>query len=158
MFDNLVGIIFLNFTLMIFWHLLVLFLCKNLNPWFFSPGRCIYKIKKWEKGGNFYTKTLKIKKWKDKLPQYISKNGFSKKCLEKKPSKEYLERFIMETCRAEWNHFMCCMYFPISFLINSKIYAIIFSLIPIFANLPFLFIQRFNRIRLLKLMNRGFSS
>ena len=94
---------------------------------------------------------MKIKKWKDKHPQYVAKNGFSKRNinLNQVYNKEYFERFLLETCRAEWNHFMCCMYFVISFLINKFPFSIIFSIIPLVANLPFLIIQRYNRIRFL---------
>ena len=145
--------------IIIFWHLIVLFASRNIKcKSFFSPQKFIYIPKKWEENGNFYVKKLKIKKWKDKLPQYVAKNGFSKKNLRSltKLSPEYIERFILETCIAEWNHVMCCMYFIVSFIINSSFYyGIIFSLIPIVANVPFVFIQRYNRIRLLKLKHRS---
>ena len=147
-------VIFINFLLMILWHLIVLFLCKCSDISLFNPERRMYSLKKWEKNGKFYTDILKIKKWKDRLPQYVAKNGFSKRTLSYRLNKEYINRFIVETCRAEWNHLMCCMYFIISVFINSKLNALIFSIIPIAINLPFLFIQRFNRIRLYKLVNR----
>lgn len=148
------NILFVNLLLIILWHLIVLFLCMHLNPCFFNPERSIYSIRSWETDGNFYINILKIKKWKDKLPQFVTKNGFSKRSLNKRLNREYIERFMFETCRAEWNHFMCCMYFIISFFINTWVNAIIFSVVPIVVNLPFLFIQRFNRIRLYKLLNK----
>lgn len=148
-------IIFANFMLMIAWHLVILLLCRILPSNFFSSNKFIYKPRKWEKNGNFYVRVLKIKKWKDKLPQFVAKEGFSKKNLNTSDiSKEYLERFILETCRAEWNHLMCCMYGVVSFFINYQFYAILFSIIPIAANLPFLVIQRFNRLRLVKLADK----
>ena len=125
----------------------------NLNPCFFNHDRFIYSIKSWELDGNFYINFLKIKKWKDKLPQFVTKDGFSKRSFTRL-DREYIEKFVFETCRAEWNHLMCCMYFVISIFINTWINAIIFSVVPIIVNLPFLFIQRFNRIRLYKLLNR----
>ncbi|MBR0423225.1 MAG: hypothetical protein IJJ04_01080 [Clostridia bacterium] len=156
--NNIQQIILINMFLIILWHLIVLFVCRNIkSKSFFSPKKFIYVPKKWEENGNFYVKKLKIKKWKDKLPQYVAKDGFSKKNLQSltKLSPEYIERFILETCRAEWNHIMCCMYFVISFIINSFYYGIIFSVIPVVANVPFIFIQRYNRIRLLKLKHRA---
>lgn len=153
--DDIGDIIFMNLLLMIFWHLIVLILSMNLNPAFFNPKRGIYQERKWENGGRFYANALKIKKWKDKLPQFVSKNGFSKRSLKGKIDKQYVEKFIFETCRAEWNHMMGCMYFIISFCVNSQPYAMIFSLISIAGNLPFLCIQRFNRIRLCKLAKRA---
>ncbi len=154
MLDNLkpLNVIFINLILMILWHLIILFLCRILPDSFFNPNKFLYRKYNWEKNGNFYVKKLKIKKWKDKLPQYVAKDGFSKRNLNSiNPNDSYINTFIMETCRAEWNHFMCSMYAIISFAINTFSYALIFSVIPIVANLPFLIIQRYNRIRLSKL-------
>ena len=137
---------------MIFWHLAVLLVCRVLPSSFFDCKRFFYKPRKWEKNGKFYVKCLKIKKWKDHLPQYVAEGGFSKRKLEsfKKINEEYIEMFITETCRAEWNHCVCSLYFVVSFLINDWPYSLIFSLIPIVANLPFLIIQRYNRMRLMR--------
>ena len=153
--NNFFSVVVLNIFLMASYHAFILFLCKNLKISFFNPDKKIYKIKSWELNGSFYIKFLRIKKWKDKLPQYVAKDGFSKKTLRKNLNKEYISRFIIETCIAEWNHLMGCMYFVISFLVNSGFYAIIFSVLAIILNIPFLFIQRYNRIRLYKLLNRN---
>ena len=151
-------VVITNLLLMIAWHLGVLVVCKKLNASFFDARKFLYSPKKWEQEGKFYTKVLKIKKWKDKLPQYVAKNGFSKRSLNfKMIDKDYLETFIVETCRAEWNHLMGCMYWIVSIFVNSSLYAFVFSLIPIFANLPFIMIQRFNRIRLCKWVKRKYS-
>lgn len=154
--------IVLNFILVLLWHLIILFFSKKLDESVFDSQKYIYLEKKWEQNGKFYTNILKIKKWKDLLPQYISKNGFSKKSimLNSARDKKYIDRFILETCRAEWNHLMCSMYgivlFFINFIIkNSWIYSVMFSFLAIIANLPYLFIQRFNRIRLNKYINNN---
>ena len=131
--SNNLDVILINMMLMIIWHLTVLIICMVLPRSFFEPTKKLYVTRKWEKNGNLYIKNFKIKKWKDYLPQFVAKGGFSK------------------TCRAEWNHLMCSMYFIVSFCINSVENAVIFSLIPIICNFPFLIIQRYNRIRLLKL-------
>lgn len=151
-------IILLNIILIMIWHLIVLFFSTKLDVRFFNPNRKIFLKHSWEQDGKFYINTLKIKYWKDKLPQYIAKNGFSKRSINTKYNKEYIERFIFETCRAEWNHIMNCMYFVISFYVNSFFYAVTFSVIPIIANLPFIFIQRFNRIRLRKFAEKAYGS
>lgn len=145
-----------NVVLILIWHALVWIFCVKADASFFDPGKCIYKINRWESENNFYTKTLKIKKWKDKLPQYIAKDGFSKKQMKNLSdmSPEYIKKFIGETCRGEWDHLMCCMYAVISFFINPLPYAILFSCIVIFCNLPFIAIQRYNRMRLLRLYKK----
>lgn len=150
---NSANVIIINFILMITWHLVILIVSVNIRSSFFDPAKPFYVSQKWEKNGNFYIKKLHIKKWKDFLPQYVAKGGFSKRHLESdsKFNEKYINVFIIETCRAEWNHFMCSLYFIISLLINSLFYAIVFSIIPLIANMPFIAIQRYNRIRLKKL-------
>ena len=149
---SLYKIILINFVLMIFWHLIVLVICRSLPRSFFNCKRFSYRPHKWEQNGKFYVKWLKIKKWKDRLPQYVATGGFSKRRLEsfEKINKEYIGMFISETCRAEWNHYACSLYFIVSLLINDWPYSLIFSLIPVIANLPFFLIQRYNRLRLMK--------
>ncbi len=153
---NTQSVVLWNFFLMIAWHLLALILCKILNKKFFDPRRKKYLPKKWEKNGLVYINFFKIKKWKDRLPQYISHGGFSKESLSKDLCRDpkYLDRFIMETCRAEWNHKLASCYFLLSTCINSLIFGIVFSIIPLIANLPFILIQRYNRIRLTRLRKR----
>ncbi|MBR2578905.1 MAG: hypothetical protein IKE41_02065 [Clostridia bacterium] len=145
-----------NTVLILIWHALIWIFCVQANASFFDPKKSIYKIHKWETENDFYNQTLKIKRWKDKLPQYTAKNGFSKKQMknisEMKP--EYIKDFIVETCRGEWDHLMCCAYTLISFWINPLFYATLFSCIVIFCNLPFIAIQRYNRLRLLKLYKK----
>lgn len=154
--NNVYNVIFINFALMIVWHLTVLLACRALPRSFFDYRRFLYRAHRWEHGGSFYIKKLKIKKWKDRLPQYVAEGGFSKRNLKsfKNIDKKYIDVFISETCRAEWNHYFCSLYFFISFLFNDWPYSLIFSIIPIVANLPFLIIQRYNRLRLIKLYKR----
>lgn len=154
--DDAFRCVTINFSLMVLWQFLVLIVCQRLNEKTFDYRKNIYKSKKFENNGKFYVKYLKIKKWKDKLPQYVSKNGFSKRNINLKQvgDKKYFEKFLIETCRAEWNHLVCCMYAVISLLINKFPFSMIFSIIPVMANLPFLVIQRYNRIRFLNLNSK----
>lgn len=145
-----------NIIIILIWHALVWIFCVHAGASFFDPSKSIYKIHPWETSTAFYINKLKIKKWKDKLPQYVAKDGFSKKQLTNisKLSNEYIKKFIIETCRGEWDHFMCCTYSVFSFIINPPLYAIMFSSIVIFCNLPFIAIQRYNRIRLLRVYQK----
>lgn len=155
---SIIDTIISNCILIFLWHSVVLIVTKNINIAFFNPQKYLYREKKWEKGGTFYIKYLKIKKWKDYIPQYVGKDGFSKRNLIKnsKISLEYINQFIYETCRAEWNHLVCCILSFSSYIFNTNIYNFIFLLLPITINLPCLFIQRYNRIRLNKLVLKKF--
>ena len=143
-------IIATNVLLILLWNILIFFICRGIKISFFNPQKFSYKEKIFERGGKFYSEKLKIKKWKDFLPQYISKNGFSKKNFKNK-NLSYIDRFISETCRAEWNHKMCMLIiFPVITFNILKI-GIIFTLLILLTNLPFVFIQRYNRFRLMAL-------
>ena len=157
--SNFLDVLVLNLLFMIIWHLVIFMLCRSLPSSFFDPKKRLYVTRNWEKNGSLYTKKFKIKKWKDYLPQFVAKGGFSKRHFPSSSnvSKNYIHVFILETCRAEWNHVMCSFYFIVSFFVNSVQNAVIFSIIPIVFNFPFIIIQRYNRIRLLKLERKCFN-
>lgn len=150
--NSAILIIFINLSLMLLWYGIVTILSKTLSVSLFNPEKKLYKERSWEKGGKLYF-SFGVKKWKDKLPAHVGKNGFSKTKLTnmKNISKEYIDAFLLETCRGEWHHLICCMYIFIAILINPPIYAFVFCLLTILTNLPFMIIQRYNRIRLHKL-------
>ena len=99
----------------------------------------------------FYENVFKIKLWKDKIPQYIRKNGFSKKNV-KSLNLSYLKKFIAETYRAEINHFLCCLVIPLLFFINNLLDSYVFSFLVMLGNLPCVLIQRYNRFRLRRII------
>ena len=83
-----------------------------------------------------------IKKWKDLIPQYVSKSGFSKKKMVSLKI-DYIKKFIAETYRAELDHLFCCFVIPIIFFLNTAKLSIILSTIVIICNLPCIIIQRY---------------
>lgn len=151
--ESLPSLIADNFMIILFWHLLVLFLCKALKNDFFYYNRYMYKEKYWEDNGRFYSKRLKIKRWKDSMPQYISRGGFSKKSLDSL-SLEYVDRFILETCRGEWAHRKCMLVSIVLLLINRLMAGLFWGSLVVFVNLPFVCIQRYNRIRFLRIREK----
>jgi glycosyl-4,4'-diaponeurosporenoate acyltransferase len=108
----------------------------------------------------FYKK-INLPKWKDKLPQYNV--DFNKKNLEKTLTIDYLKQFIFITCRAEIIHISIAILGYISLLfcfVTSLDYFWLFFWIATivgFGNIPFCLIQRFNRYRLVKTLNRKLS-
>lgn len=148
--EPIINALLINIVLGAVWHYLIFFLCVSINTTAFDANRKIYQPHKWERDGKFYNDVLKINKWKDFLPQHIDKDGFSKNHIDD-VSIEYLDEFIMETCRGEWNHTMNCMFSVILFFLNGFTMALILSLCLLIGNLPFAVIQRYNRFRLQKL-------
>jgi glycosyl-4,4'-diaponeurosporenoate acyltransferase len=109
---------------------------------------------KFEHQGKFYEKYLRISLWKDKLPQFskIFHIGYNK---EKMPVKniEMYKRFIIETIRAEATHWFLIIVSPVYYIADvlTPWFLILASVI---ANLPFIAIQRYNRIRITKIVCR----
>ena len=136
-----------NIMIITIWHCLVFIICIRLPDSVYNPGKNRYMPFRWERHGKWYRDKLKINRWKDKVPQYIAKNGFSKEHLDGM-SLEYVDEFIMETCRGEWMHLNNCCCTVVVFLINPPVWGVVFSFLILLGNLPFVCIQRYNRFRL----------
>ena len=132
------------------WHFVTFIMCISFDTGFFDPSKRMYQPHKWERNGKFYSDVLKINRWKKYLPGYTGRNGFSKNHLED-ISPEYLDRFIMETCRAEWNHISNCLFAVVLFALNQLAAALCLTIVLLLLNLPFVMIQRYNRFRLQRL-------
>ena len=109
---------------------------------------------RWEREGRIYLK-LRIQFWKDKVPdmsRYISRMFRKKLTVMRSP--EYLEDLIAETCVAELVHWGLIFISPVYLVLLDGplggVGAVLFAL----GNLPFVIIQRYNRPRLVQLMQR----
>lgn len=113
-----------------------------------------YKPFSWEASGKVYRR-LRVKAWKDRVPDASKKH---KDMYEKKvniqPDAENLRRLIQETCVAE------CVHYQLIFLslpvlkIWSGIGGRIVLALCIVGNLIFAVIQRYNRPRLVRVLER----
>ncbi|MDD5952409.1 MAG: hypothetical protein PUC32_01960 [Oscillospiraceae bacterium] len=153
---------FSDFLWMMLWNVLViallhailLYCCVKLSPEAMNYERPRFAPKKWENNGKFYRDKLKINAWKDYMPQYVGKDGFSKESLEKDVTLPYLEEFLTETCRGEWYHATCLWGLPFLLFANPPLYGISFSLILTVIHGACVVIQRYNRFRLLILRKK----
>lgn len=117
-----------------------------------------YKSFKWERNGEIYTK-LHIQKWKDRLPdmsKYV-KTMFAKEIVSVRDP-EYTRRLILETCVAELTHYILMLISPIFTKYMEGAYGNIATLLYAVGNLPFVLIQRYNRPRLIQLMEKQIAS
>jgi glycosyl-4,4'-diaponeurosporenoate acyltransferase len=106
---------------------------------------------RWEKEGEIYQHYFRIKAWKDKMPELG--NQFSKDHMESAET-EYLNRFIIESVRAELCHELALILsIPLILHAGQLVIegALLYSLL---ANIPFCMIQRYNRPRLEKLQEQ----
>lgn len=150
---NFFDIFLCNIVLAAVWCVSAFIACVKLPTSFFSFEKKRYLPKKWERNGRWYKDHLRIHKWKDRLPQHIAKDGFSKSHLTN-VSIEYLDEFIMETCRGEWLHLTDCLLVVVLLLINPFPIGLLFAFLDCIGNLPFAIIQRYNRFRLLQLRKK----
>lgn len=100
----------------------------------------------------FYEK-LKIRKWKDKVPEIGHFTGFRKNKLDDPQNPAYVERFLLENCYGEIGHFFSSILgFLVLFLFPiSRIWfavSIPAAVVNVFLNLPSLFILRYNSYKL----------
>ena len=120
------------------------------------PARCANSEKKFfivsAKEKKFYEK-LKIRKWKDKIPEIGQFTGFRKNKIADPKSVEYLNRFLLEACYGEIGHIASCitsflilLLFPLYDLWLAV--AIPVATVSLLMNLPSLFILRYNSYKL----------
>jgi glycosyl-4,4'-diaponeurosporenoate acyltransferase len=121
----------------------------------FNPQSWLYRQRIWERGGKIYKAQLKIKKWKRLLPAVaaVVKGGFRKKHLGNADA-AYVRRFILETCRAEFTHWVIFLFSLIFFLWNDWWIALIMVAYGLATNMPCIAIQRYNRMRLERMYAR----
>lgn len=151
---------------MLFWQFfLFALICAFIGPLSFLLGQLLprrsfnykafpYAPFKWEDNGRVYTK-LKIQFWKDKVPdmsQYIK--GTFRKRLGEFRSGDYLEELVLEMCVAEFVHFLLILASPVFLLFMEGVWGAIAMTAYALGNLPFIIIQRYNRPRLVMLMER----
>lgn len=120
----------------------------------FDFRRYPFKAFGWEDQGNFYLK-FKIQKWKDKVPDMSKhvKSAFSKKISVFRDA-EYIEMLILETCVGEFVHFVLIFISPIFLIFMDSQWAWIWMVLYIVGNIPFIMIQRYNRPRLVQILDR----
>jgi glycosyl-4,4'-diaponeurosporenoate acyltransferase len=101
-----------------------------------------------EAGGRWYRERLHIHRWKDRVPEAgaLFAGGVSKRQL---PSYDVagLELFVRETRRAELGHWWAMACSPVFVLWNPPLPAALLIAYGVGINLPFIAIQRYNRLR-----------
>jgi glycosyl-4,4'-diaponeurosporenoate acyltransferase len=118
--------------------------------WFTPPP-----ARAWEGKGQVYEAWFAIKHWKDRLPDGARwfGGGFAKGALAK-TDPDYLRQFVRETWRGELCHWSALGFAPIFFLWNPWWADLIMLAYALGANMPCIFAQRYNRIRLQRLLDR----
>ncbi|WP_078080492.1 hypothetical protein [Planococcus faecalis] len=135
-----------------FWFLLnySVFLGTPLLPKGIFQKNFFFKEKSFE--SNLY-KSIRIKKWKDKLPVMNS----TLKGLNNELNPAYLDKMISQTYYAEFGHLIIAVLGFLCIFVNPNEYflmAFISAIVNFFIHIPFCLIQRYNRPRLVKVKSR----
>ena len=130
---------------------------KEVQAQLFDPNRRFFMVSDREMR---VFRAIGLPKWKDRLPQFNPE--FDKRHLAAGRDPAYLDRFLFITCRAEVIHYMIGVLGWVSlafclFSENQTAWLVRYAGIALFiqlANLPFAWIQRYNRKRLLRVRKR----
>jgi glycosyl-4,4'-diaponeurosporenoate acyltransferase len=128
---------------------------QKLPEKFLRYDNIVFRSKKFEKNGRLYKSLFKIHIWKKFLPDgaAIIKSGYRKRHL-KDISKQNLNKFLLESCRAELSHFLAITPFWIFGFFLPPISIPIMFIYAIIINVPCILAQRYNRPRILKLYEK----
>ena len=125
-------------------------ICRLLPQSFVNPDKQIFQVSAKEK--KFY-EGLKIRKWKDKVPEIGQFTGFRKNKIDDPKSVEYLDRFLLEISYGEVGHIVSC-FTSYLILLLFPVYRLWFAVaipvatVSLLLNLPSLFILRYNSYKL----------
>ena len=132
------------------------FICEKLPDRICDYKKWLFRERKWEKGGRIYERFFRVKHWKSKVPDIsdFMKWRFSKKHLGRL-NDNYLCTFLIESCRSEFTHWMIILSTMLFGLWEDVLTTSGMFFLACFLNLPYIIIQRYNRPRLRKLLEKN---
>jgi len=134
------------------------YLVHTLPTTLLERDHWLFRTRRFERDGHLYER-LAIKRWKDRLPEAggLFPGGLSKRTLiGRRP--EHLDRFAVETRRAELGHWLAALGGPLFLLWNPPGVGAIMIVYAVAVNAPFIMIQRYNRLRIARLLLRSSGS
>lgn len=138
--------------------IIVFFIGRFIPRKWIKEDKFPFKAFKWEKNGLFYEK-LKIKKWKTKLPDAslilhkVIPSLYPKKRMKNKEISK-AKVLVKESCVAEGTHKVVSILGIFCIYIWKSIGGVTVAVVFYLFNVPFILIQRYNRPRFQKLVNK----
>ncbi|MCP4435008.1 MAG: hypothetical protein GY812_05815 [Actinomycetia bacterium] len=115
----------------------------------------VTRSRRFEREGRLYERVFRVRRWKDLLPEAggFFRGGISKARIPDR-SDQTLERFVIETRRAEYVHWSNAFAGPLFFVFRPCLFGILMTAFGLLCHLPFVVVQRYNRLRLERLLSR----
>ncbi len=136
-------------------HLSLPWIFTRMPADWFRPGGRLFRPRRWEGDGGIYRRLFLVTRWKNLLPDgaALFQGGFRKKTLRRRDP-GYLESFRIETCRGEAVHWAVLAASGLFFLWNPLWAGLLMVAYATAANLPCIIVQRYNRLRLGRIIPR----
>ena len=137
-----------------FFHAVTGYAAHRLPAHRLTQDRGLLRLRSFENPGG-YRRLLRIHRWKDRLPEAgaLFADGVSKRELGAL-DEDGLEAFARETRRAELAHGWAMACSPIFLLWNPAMASVLLVAYGVLVNAPFILIQRYNRLRIDRLLTR----
>ncbi len=132
------------------------YLCLLLPDRCFCPDAFFYRTHAFEKKGKFYESVFHVSQWKHLLPDggaLWTKRGYRKRKLTDF-STDNLQRFLIESARAEISHWLGMAGFWVFWLFTPPFVPWLMLIYALAVNLPCIIVQRYNRPRIQRLLAR----
>jgi glycosyl-4,4'-diaponeurosporenoate acyltransferase len=135
-------------------HALTGYAAHRLDETRLAREGCLLRQRRFEDGGRWYRRRLRIHRWKDRLPEAgdLFRGGISKRRLSAYDV-DGLQLFAREARRAELAHWWAMSCGPVFALWNPPPAAALLITYGVAVNLPFIAIQRYNRFRIAALID-----
>jgi glycosyl-4,4'-diaponeurosporenoate acyltransferase len=142
-----------NIIYFILLSVLITCIFERLPAHLYYHRKWLFRERKWEKGGEFYQRVLKVKAWKKFLPELSDfvKSIFPKRNLAQF-DKDYLTRFLAESCKSELTHWGIIFSTLLFYACNDSNAAAAMLAVATVLNLPYIIIQRYNRPRIIQIL------
>jgi glycosyl-4,4'-diaponeurosporenoate acyltransferase len=143
----------LNVVIWVGWIAICGYLAHRIPTKWLDHDTWLTRTKGFESNGRLYLHTLKIHRWKDRLPELgaVFPGGFAKRSVSQGDT-NVMKRFVIETRRAEYAHLAMMGAFLVTLLYNPLWADGVNLAFALVANLPCLLVQRYNRIRLKRVL------
>jgi glycosyl-4,4'-diaponeurosporenoate acyltransferase len=150
-----IWLVVLNGIAWVVLHLGTAYLCCRIPTQRLDHRRWLFRTRDWERGGVVYQAVLHIRKWKSLLPSGGPALGadFSLARVESH-DRGYLQRWVLESCRAEITHWLAMASVALFLLWNPPVGVAANVVYAFAANVPCILAQRYNRPRVLALLER----